>query len=65
MKNNQKDLIRKFIIDTLYSAVEQRVDFADRCIALGVDPFDGLECFEEQVERINKLFCYPDLRLGE
>jgi hypothetical protein len=65
MKNNQKDLIRKFIVDSLYSAVEQREDFADRCIALGVDPLDGMEFFEEQVERINKLFCYPDLRLGE
>ena len=65
MNTKQKNQIRKFIVDQLYKMVENRVDFVDHCESMGIDAFEGMEGFEREVERINKLFCYPAEQIGE
>lgn len=65
MKKSQKDKIRLFILNRLYDEGTQ-VMLNELCYDEGIeDLFGAREFFEEQVERINKLFNYPEIRLEE
>jgi len=66
MNQTKKNQLRKFMIDSLYAMVEDRIEFADACAKAGVeDAFEAMEFFKQQVGRIDKLFCYPSIQLEE
>lgn len=65
MKKQHKDKIRLFILNRLYDEGTQ-VMLNELCYDEEIeDLFGAREFFEEQVERINKLFNYPEIRLEE
>ena len=65
MNKNQKDQIRQFIIERLYEE-STHVLLNEVCYDCDIDDlFAAREFFEEQVERINKLFNYPQIRLDD
>jgi hypothetical protein len=65
MNQTKKNQLRKFMIETLYAAVEDRVEFADICAEAGIDDaFEAMDFFEKEVGRIDRLFCYPAAQLN-
>ena len=65
MDRQQKDKIRLLIIERLYDE-STHVILNELCYNEGIeDMFSAREFFEEQVERINKLFNYPEIRLED
>lgn len=63
MNKKQKNLIRQFIIERLYTE-DSAVLLNELCYDEDIDDmFAAREFFEEQVERINKLFNYPEIQL--
>ena len=59
MKKNQKNKIRLWILTELYGIEELRRKLDEFANAHDIDSFETMEFFEQEVERINKLFCYP------
>ena len=58
MNYEQKQLIKQFIMTKLWSDTDKlRADLADYCIVRGIDELKGMEEYEYQVERIQKLLC--------
>ena len=65
MNKKQKDLIRLFIIERL-CAEDSALLLNELCYDEDIDDmFGAREFFEAQVERINKLFNYPEIQLEE
>jgi hypothetical protein len=57
MKTQDKQTIRAFILELLYDEdVRHRLDGIQ---GLEADPFEAMLFYEQEVERINKMFCYP------
>ena len=64
MKNPHKKFVRAFIMELLYDQdVRLRLDsFSDSVKQLfgeDLDSFEAMEFYEQEVERINKMFYYP------
>ena len=59
MKQSQKDQIRSFIIHQLYELDDLRLKLDDLANTHSIDTFETVEFYEQEVERINKLFNYP------
>jgi hypothetical protein len=65
LNKKQKDLIRLFIVERLYTE-DNAVLLNELCYDEGIEDMLGArEFFEAQVERINKLFNYPEIQLEE
>jgi len=60
MKQSHKDQIRSFIIHQLYELDDLRLKLDDLALTHNIDTFETVEFYEQEVERINKLFNYPD-----
>jgi len=59
MKTQDKQAIRAFILELLYDEdVRHKLDGIQGLIA---DPFEAMQFYEQEVERINKMFCYPTM----
>jgi len=59
MKTQDKQAVRAFILELLYDEdVRYRLDGIQGLIA---DPFEVMQFYEQEVERINKMFCYPTM----
>ena len=57
MKTQDKQTIRAFILKLLYDEdVRHKLDSIQ---GLEADPFEAMQFYEQEVERINKMFCYP------
>ena len=66
MKNSDKQSIRAFIMELLKDTdVRYRLNsWAHSEIDKGLElnNLEVMEFYEKEVERINKMFCYPELR---
>jgi hypothetical protein len=59
MKTQDKQTVRAFILELLYDEdVRHRLDGIQ---GLDADPFEAMLFYEQEVERINKMFCYPTM----
>jgi hypothetical protein len=59
MKTQDKQTIRAFILKLLYDEdVRHKLDSIQ---GLEADPFEAMLFYEQEVERINKMFCYPTM----
>jgi hypothetical protein len=57
MKTQDKQTIRAFILELLYDEdVRYKLDSIQ---GVEADPFEAMQFYEQEVERINKMFCYP------
>ena len=59
MKKAHKDEIRLFILELLYASGSLREVLHYIAAENGDCPFEAMEFYENEVERINKLFNYP------
>ena len=59
MKKSHKDEVRCFIINQLYELNDLRLKLDELADTYGIEPLEAMEFFENEVERINKLFNYP------
>ena len=59
MKKNQKNEIRLWILTQLTEINELRWKLDEFANAHDIDSLETMEFFEQELERINKLFCYP------
>jgi hypothetical protein len=59
MKQSQKDKVRLFIINQLYELDDLRLKLDELADTYEIEPLEAMEFFENEVERINKLFNYP------
>jgi len=70
MKHQHKTEIRKFLYERLFDKTEIRKflyerlfdeglrwDFADMCEQAGIDEFEAIETYEQEADRICKMFC--------
>ena len=66
MKNSHKQSIRVFIMELLKDDdIRYRLDsweHSERDKGLEINSFEAMEFYEKEVERINKMFFYPELR---
>lgn len=58
MNKAQKDQIRLFIVKKLFDG-ELRLELDAVCREYDIHPFEAIDFYESQAERINKLFDYP------
>jgi hypothetical protein len=66
VKHSHKQSIRVFIMEVLHDEnIRHRLlvweDF-EKDKGLDLDSFEAIEFYEKEVERINKMFFYPELR---
>ena len=64
MKQAHKQYIRSLIIELLYDEdirhkLPSFIDKVQNKTGDVIDEFEAMEFYEQEVERINKLFCYP------
>jgi hypothetical protein len=59
MKKAHKDEVRCFIINQLYDIDDLRLKLDGLADTYDMDSFEVMEFYENEVERINKLFNYP------
>jgi len=59
MKQSQKNEIRLFILTQLWEMDDLRWKLDELADTYDMDAFEAMEFFEQEVERINKLFNYP------
>ena len=59
MKLKHKEEVRLFIIQALLELDDLRWKLDGLADTYDMDPIETIECFEQEVERINKFFCYP------
>jgi hypothetical protein len=64
MKTSQKNEIRLFILTLIEESDDLRWKLDGLAATYDIDPFEAMLFFEQEVERINKLFNYPALRQG-
>ena len=66
MKNSHKQSVRVFIMELLKDDdIRYRLNSwaqSEMDKGLELDKFDAMEFYEKEVERINKMFFYPELR---
>lgn len=60
MKLSQREKIRLFILNQLRESNDLRLKLDELCHTYDIESFDAMEFFESEVERINKLFNYPE-----
>ena len=60
MKQSQKDKVRLFIINQLYELNDLRLKLDELSDTYEIEPLEAMEFFENEVERINKLFNFPE-----
>ena len=65
MKNTQKHEIRLFILTQLLEMDDLRWKLHEVADTYDIDSLEAMEFFEQEVERINKLFNYPAEQLKE
>ena len=65
MKNTQKHEIRLFILTQLLEMDDLRWKLDEVADTYDIDSLEAMEFFEQEVERINKLFNYPAEQLEE
>jgi hypothetical protein len=58
MNKTQKDQIRLFVLEQLYLG-DLRLKLDTICRDYDIHPFEAIDFYENQVERISKLFNYP------
>jgi hypothetical protein len=56
MKRQHKTEIRKFLYERLFDE-GLRWDLADMCEQAGIDEFEAIETYEQEADRIRKMFC--------
>lgn len=56
MKRQHKTEIRKFLYERLFDE-GLRWDLADMCEKAGIDEFEAIETYEQEADRIRKMFC--------
>ena len=59
MKTKHKEAVRHFILQQILNSDDYRWRLHQLAEDHNMDPFEAIECFEHEVDRINKLFCYP------
>jgi len=59
MKLRHKEAVRRFILQQLLESEAYRWRLDQLAKDHDMDPFETVECFEQEVDRINKLFNYP------
>ena len=59
MKLSQKDKVRLFIINQLHELNDLRLKLDELADTYDIEPLEAMEFFENEVERINKLFNFP------
>lgn len=66
MKNSHKQSIRVFIMELLYSEdIRDRLfswERSEKDKGLELNSFEAMEFYEKEVDRINKMFFYPQSR---
>jgi hypothetical protein len=66
MKNSHKQSIRAFIMELLYDEdIRYRLlswENSEKDKGLELNSFEAMEFYENEVERINKMFFYPQSR---
>jgi hypothetical protein len=65
MKNTQKNEVRLFILTQLWETDDLRWKLDELADTYDIDSLEAMEFFENEVERINKLFNYPAEQLKE
>lgn len=60
MKQSQKDKVRLFIINQLRELNDLRLKLDELADTYDIEPLEAMEFFENEVERINKLFNFPE-----
>ena len=65
MKNTQKHEVRLFILTQLKEMDDLRWKLDEVADTYDIDSLEAMEFFEQEVERINKLFNYPAEQLEE
>lgn len=58
MNTQSKRAVRSFILEYLNGI--DRLALDDLARKLDLHPFEVADCLEGEVQRIRKLFCYPD-----
>ena len=59
MKKSQKNEVRLFILTQLWELDDLRWKLDGLADTYDMDPLEAMEFYEQEVERINKLFNYP------
>ncbi len=65
MKQSQKHEVRLFILTQLREMDDLRWKLDGLADTYDIDPLEAMEFFENEVERINKLFNYPAEQLNQ
>jgi hypothetical protein len=65
MKQSQKNEVRLFILTQLREMNDLRWKLGELAEDNGIESLEAMEFFEQEVERINKLFNYPAEQLEE
>ena len=65
MKQSQKNEVRLFILTQLWETDDLRWKLDELADTYDIDSLEAMEFFENEVERINKLFNYPAEQLKE
>jgi hypothetical protein len=65
MKSAQKHEVRLFILTQLWEMDDLRWKLDELADTYDIDSLEAMEFFENEVERINKLFNYPAEQLKE
>jgi hypothetical protein len=56
MRREHKTEIREFLHERLFND-DLRYDLAKMCDLAGIDQLEGIEFYEQETDRIRKLFC--------
>ena len=65
MRQSQKNEVRLFILTQLWETDDLRWKLDELADTYDIDSLEAMEFFENEVERINKLFNYPAEQLKE
>jgi hypothetical protein len=60
MKQSQKNEVRLFILTQLREMNDLRWKLSELAEDNDIEPLEAMEFYEQEVERINKLFNYPE-----
>jgi DNA integrity scanning protein DisA with diadenylate cyclase activity len=63
MKKSQKNEIRLYILQLLTENQNVRWQISELAEDNDMDSLEAMEFFEQEVERINKMFNYPEIQL--
>jgi DNA integrity scanning protein DisA with diadenylate cyclase activity len=63
MKKSQKNQIRLYILQLLTENQNVRWQISELAEDNDMDSLEAMEFFEQEVERINKMFNYPEIQL--